>query len=945
MALMLAPYNSAMRLGMGFNSYTQALCVNDVVRKPGNVPATEADLRAAQLTQKTDDATVKPKQITAGTQQRAPQGVLDGASGSISRKFVDGQKEVSQVVSWEASFIENSSDVLKKLDVSGALSIKMAGLGQLSGKAAFVDSTDIKQADIKYLVHVKVTNQRLIADNITEFAPIDNIEPGQFTEIYGDCFISGFIEGGEFDALVTITTEETIKKNSLSGGLELSANFSGLDVSGNAAGGKDDNSTLKNAQTKISVTWSGGGDIRDDKITEWTLQNLKEISMSFPDAVAACKHGTLFTLMLNLLTISLKARSVAILTKYTSLRSYHEQAKKGSALDYENAGIYTAALYDAYTDYKIMWNQIHTMISGLNANKIELFIQNASDGLTKYAAIVKQEQADKESHYKELLEVRKAEQDAQALVPFTGNRSQALKPIEKSLPNNKVEVYDRDVFGLERAARDCRFEMIKLVREVDAVTRDPKAACDPDRISQYLSPSVFRLLIPTRFKEPLPTHEEWTATNDDLKQQTKDVKTRESEINELKKKLEAALITPRRDESGTLLANTPKDNAELHPKVQTSLSELSHRADDYRMQSLLENKNSISTGATFFNDLQPLELGARPTELRLWRDDKKIKGICVVYTTGKEIAHGTREGNPQHVLQLANDEVITEFEVHAVKGAEDKLSVTAIALATSKCNILSAGTKSNGKTHSFSMTDYRQWSFRGFFGFTFDDGFEDLGIVWGKDIATAETRTVQMPPARNLLGMGLSLQQKTKAAMSESKPTEHFYMGDCISTGSPSSSATSFSALDTIDGSSKIRKIAFSVSTGRLSGLKVEYSDNTQVTHGAYSEASEPWNCDVKAPIVAAKLTVGKTLSTPAPFVDSVELVCGDANGELPLWPLDVSTIRYLGDHRPEDQLEVVSKLTEQAPKLGRANWTLRGFYGEESQGLITRLGLIWGCA
>lgn len=133
----------------------------------------------------------------------------------------------------------------------GALSIKMAGLGSLSGKAGFVDSTDIKKADINYLVHVKVVNQRLIADNVTEFTPIDYIEPGQFTEIYGDCFISGFIEGGEFDALVSITTENTMKTNGISGELELSANISGVDVAGSVKGKKDDNSTLKNAKTKI----------------------------------------------------------------------------------------------------------------------------------------------------------------------------------------------------------------------------------------------------------------------------------------------------------------------------------------------------------------------------------------------------------------------------------------------------------------------------------------------------------------------------------------------------------------------------------------------------------------------------------------------------------------------------------------------------------------------
>ncbi|KAF3926826.1 hypothetical protein ABW20_dc0101720 [Dactylellina cionopaga] len=403
--------------------------------------------------------------------------------------------------------------------------------------------------------------------------------------------------------------------------------------------------------------------------------------------------------------------------------------------------------------------------------------------------------------------------------------------------------------------------------------------------------------------------------------------------------------TPVTHENRNLLANINKHDTSLHAKVKTSLSDLSHMADEHRMHSLLEDKTSISTGASFFNDLEFVEANARPTELRLWSDGEKIKGICVTYTTGKDIAHGTREGNPQHVIRLTPDEVISEIEVHVVSGAEGKLSVAAIGVATSKCNILSAGAKSDGKTYNFSMADHRQWSFRGFFGFTFCGGFEDLGIVWGKDTPMAATGTVQMPPAKNLLGMGSSLQQKIKTTMSETKPNEHFYLGDCVSTGSSSSPTNSFSALDTINGSSKIRKIAFSSSAGRLSGLRVDYSDEKQVTHGVYSQANEAWSCDVKAPIVAAKLTVGNTRSIPGPFVNSVELVCGDKNGQLPLWPLDVLTIRYLGDHTPEDQLEVISNLAEQAPKLAHANWTLRGFYGEESQGVITRLGLIWGCA
>ncbi|EGX45522.1 hypothetical protein AOL_s00169g128 [Orbilia oligospora ATCC 24927] len=914
MALMTVPYNSAMRLGMGFNSYTQTLCVNDVVRKRGGTPATEEDLRAVELLEQPESNT---KQITEGAQQAPPGKVLEGANGTMSRKVVDGQKEVSQTVIWDASFVENSSDILKKLEVSGALTIKLDGLGQVSGKAAFIDSEDIKNADIKYEVNVKVTNQRLIAEDMTEFVPIDYIEAGRFTEVYGDCFISGFIEGGVFDALVTITTADTMKKNSLSGSLSLSAKISAVDVEGTVSGLSSKDSALKNAKTNIKVTWSGGGDIRPDSIKQWTLENLKQIAMEFPDAVAACPQ---------------RVRQVDYLTIISAEPS-----------DYENAGIYTSSLYDAYTDYKILWNQIHAMMSKLNKNELELFAQTASNSLKKYAGIAKEEQEAKEKHYIELLEALKKGKSSQALV--AGGSRGVTKSIEKPLPNNKIELYDPDIFGLEVAARDCRFEMIKIVKEVDAVTRDPKVACDPYRTSQYLSPSIFRMLLPTPYKDRLPTRDEWDSTNKELSKQKKDAEDRQKHIDELKKKLEAALITPRRDENGTLLANTNKDNASLHPKVQTSLSALSHRADNYRMQSLLKDKNSISTGASFFNDLEPLEVGARPTELRLWSDEKKIKCICVVYTTGTEITRGTKEGNPQHVIQLDHDEVITEIEMHVVNGTEGNPSVTTIAVATSKCNILSAGTKSNGKTHSFSMVDDRQWSFRGFFGFISDGGFEDLGIVWGKDIPMPATSTVKMPPAKNLLGMGSSLQQKTKTAMSATKPNEHFYLGDCVSTGSSSSLATSFSALDTIDGSSVIRKIAFSSSSGRLSGLKIKYSDDKQVTSGAYSQANEAWSCDVVAPIVAAKLTVGKTLSAPVPFVDSVELVCGDANGELPLWPLDVSTIRYLGDHKPDDQLEIVSKLTEQAPKLARANWTLRGFYGEESEGLITRLGLIWGCA
>lgn len=105
------------------------------------------------------------------------------------------------------------------------------------------------------------------------------------------------------------------------------------------------------------------------------------------------------------------------------------------------------------------------MLSGLNLNQIQLYIQNASPGLLKYAAEIAAGQVKKEADYKAAIAAQKPSEEDTALVPVT-RRSQALNIIEEPLPANKVAVYDPDVFGLELAARDCRFEMIKIVREV-----------------------------------------------------------------------------------------------------------------------------------------------------------------------------------------------------------------------------------------------------------------------------------------------------------------------------------------------------------------------------------------------------------------------------------------------------------------------------------------------
>ena len=85
MALMLAPYNSAMRLGMGFNSFTQSLCINDVVQKADGTRASESDLRAKPLSGDPKDSS-----------RPAPNNALVNSSGTQVIQRSDGQDLISQ---------------------------------------------------------------------------------------------------------------------------------------------------------------------------------------------------------------------------------------------------------------------------------------------------------------------------------------------------------------------------------------------------------------------------------------------------------------------------------------------------------------------------------------------------------------------------------------------------------------------------------------------------------------------------------------------------------------------------------------------------------------------------------------------------------------------------------------------------------------------------------
>ena len=114
-----------------------------------------------------------------------------------------------------------------------------------------MDTTKFIKSDARYSIQVKVTNQKLVADDVTEFTPIPNVPASKFNEIYGDCFISGFIEGGVLSALVLkkLVDESDLKK--IGGGISIKLDLKAVNVEGKAEGDKTDESKKKNEETTI----------------------------------------------------------------------------------------------------------------------------------------------------------------------------------------------------------------------------------------------------------------------------------------------------------------------------------------------------------------------------------------------------------------------------------------------------------------------------------------------------------------------------------------------------------------------------------------------------------------------------------------------------------------------------------------------------------------------
>ncbi|KAF5020572.1 hypothetical protein F66182_7404 [Fusarium sp. NRRL 66182] len=281
-----------MRLGMGFNSYTQTMCIDNAVE--------------------------------------------------VTNENKVNVENPSQVVTYSSKFVEHLSDIVSTMKISYSNAIKK-GTIEVSGNGNSIDEDKIKASDINLVIGVQVINQTTTLKDTAQFKEMKDITAGspEFNEAFGDCYISGFIEGGDFSSIISMRCLDRSKKNSVITSIKkmTKTNQGAEDFSMDAYSIGDSlsgSSALKDTETTISVNWKGGGQIKDAK-SSWDINSVYEAAAAFPSCVAKTPQKTW-----------------AILTKYKANRTFNEWARRQEIqpLEYDAVISYTADLFNNFMEYK-----------------------------------------------------------------------------------------------------------------------------------------------------------------------------------------------------------------------------------------------------------------------------------------------------------------------------------------------------------------------------------------------------------------------------------------------------------------------------------------------------------------------------------------------------------------------------------------------------------------
>ena len=197
-------------------------------------------------------------------------------------------EKTSQIVSHSLYVVERLGEVTDALGISSYSSIKEGAI-RGSANSCIVDTNRFKQSDINYLFQVKVTNQTKMTRDVLRFNPLDNLHASRFTKIFGDTFISGFVEGGELNAVISVRVLDKSKLALVKDMIPANATWRGVAPSLSALERLD---VERGIELTMSVFWYGGGLIASPA-GQWNVKSLGTIAADFPSLAASVPQRTL----------------------------------------------------------------------------------------------------------------------------------------------------------------------------------------------------------------------------------------------------------------------------------------------------------------------------------------------------------------------------------------------------------------------------------------------------------------------------------------------------------------------------------------------------------------------------------------------------------------------------------------------------------------------------
>lgn len=172
----------------------------------------------------------------------------------------------------------------------------------------------------------------------------------EFTRIYGDTFISDFVEGGEIYALVNIRSASKTKLKDLKAyaSAQLTPAAVPVQVKVDTAFEKSGKEAWDQAETSIRVQWRGGGEIKTHDF-QWGLDSLIQVANAFPTFVAATS-----------------AKIRAVLTPYSALESFQRLQnifpQHTLTLNYDRCALFVDTLYEDFKAFRSMWDDLNMII-------------------------------------------------------------------------------------------------------------------------------------------------------------------------------------------------------------------------------------------------------------------------------------------------------------------------------------------------------------------------------------------------------------------------------------------------------------------------------------------------------------------------------------------------------------------------------------------------------